>query len=164
MMFTMSCVHQTWRILLEKRAWEPRLRTKPHHLIMVMVNVNHHLGDRIELKGKVAPDAERFAVSLGQTSLDLALYFNPRFESEGDAGIIVCNLMKGGVWEEEQREPCFPFQKGQDAKMSFCFDGQQLRVTMQEDQELTFPNRLGLETISFFSVEGDIKVTSFEFK
>lgn len=48
--------------------------------------------------------------------------------------------------------------------MSFCFDGQQLRVTMQEDQELTFPNRLGLETISFFSVEGDIKVTSFEFK
>lgn len=57
-------------------------------------------------------------MSLGQTSLDLALYFNPRFESEGDAGIIVCNSMKGGVWEEEQRESCFPFQKGQDAKVS----------------------------------------------
>ncbi|XP_006038278.1 16 kDa beta-galactoside-binding lectin-like isoform X2 [Alligator sinensis] len=132
--------------------------------VIVVTHLNIQPGDHIELKGQVAPDAKSFAVNLGRSGLDLALYFNPRFESQGDAWTIVCNSLQKGEWGEEQREPRFPFQQGQEGKMTFSFDAQEMCVTLQEHLELTFPNRLGLETISFLSVEGDFKVTSLKFK
>lgn len=58
-----------------------------------------------------------FALNMGRAGSDLALHFNPRFESHGDTRIIICNSLQGGEWGEEQREPDFPFQPGQDAKV-----------------------------------------------
>lgn len=58
-----------------------------------------------------------FALNMGRAGSDLALHFNPRFESHGDTRVIICNSLQGGEWGEEQREPDFPFQPGQDAKV-----------------------------------------------
>uniref|UniRef100_A0A8C3XQD1 Galectin n=1 Tax=Chelydra serpentina TaxID=8475 RepID=A0A8C3XQD1_CHESE len=105
-----------------------------------------------------------FALNMGRAGSDLALHFNPRFESHGDARIIICNSLQAGEWGEEQREPDFPFQLGQDAKICISFDAQELTVALPGEQQLKFPNRLGLEAIEFFSVEGDFRVKSIKFK
>lgn len=44
------------------------------------------------------------------------------------------------------------------------FDAQELTVALPGEQQLKFPNRLGLEAIEFFSVEGDFRVKSIKFK
>ncbi|XP_077688940.1 galectin-1-like [Eretmochelys imbricata] len=100
----------------------------------------------------------RFALNVGRAGSDLALHFNPRFESHGDTRIIIiCNSLQGGEWGKEQREPDFPFQPGQDAKICISFDAQGLTVALGVQ-------RLGLEAIEFFSVKGDFRVKSIKLK
>ncbi|XP_074873818.1 16 kDa beta-galactoside-binding lectin-like [Carettochelys insculpta] len=131
---------------------------------MVLTHLNVQPGECIVVKGTVLPDAKRFALNMGKTSSELALHFNPRFESHGDTAVIVCNSLAAGEWGQEQREPHFPFQPGQDAKVCVSFDAQELMVTLPGEQQILFPNRLGLEAIGFFSVEGDFRVKSIKFK
>ncbi|XP_043353424.1 16 kDa beta-galactoside-binding lectin-like [Dermochelys coriacea] len=100
-----------------------------------------------------------FALNMGRAGSDLALHFNPRFESHRDARIIICNSLQGGEWGEEQQELDFPFQQGQDAKICISFDAQGLTVALWEQQP-----GLGLEAIEFFSVEGDFRVKSIKLK
>ncbi|XP_077689499.1 16 kDa beta-galactoside-binding lectin-like [Eretmochelys imbricata] len=131
---------------------------------MVLTHLKVQPGESIAVKGTVLPDAKSFALNMGRAGSDLALHFNPRFESHGDTRIIICNSLQGGEWGEEQREPDFPFQPGQDAKIHVSFDAQELTVVLPGEQQLKFPNRLGLEAIEFFSVEGDFRVKSIKFK
>uniref|UniRef100_A0A8C8RMK1 Galectin n=1 Tax=Pelusios castaneus TaxID=367368 RepID=A0A8C8RMK1_9SAUR len=125
---------------------------------MVLTHLKVQPGECIIVKGLVPPDAKSFALNMGRVNSDLALHFNPRFESHGDARTIICNSLQCGEWGQEQREPEFPFQRGQDAKICISFDAQELMVGLPGDQQLKFPNRLGLEAIEFFSVEGDFRV------
>ncbi|XP_074826817.1 galectin-1-like [Natator depressus] len=106
---------------------------------------------------KADPQPHRFVLNVGRAGSDLALHFNPRFESHGDARVIICNSLQGGEWGEEQREPDVPFQPGQDAKICISFDAQGLTVALGEQ-------RLGLEAIEFFSVKGDFRVKSIKLK
>ncbi|CAM4564099.1 unnamed protein product [Lepidochelys kempii] len=131
---------------------------------VVLTHLKVQPGESIAVKGTVLPDAKSFALNMGRAGSDLALHFNPRFESHGDTRIIICNSLQGGEWGEEQREPDFPFQPGQDAKIGISFDAQELTVVLPGEQQLKFPNRLGLEAIEFFSVEGDFRVKSIKFK
>uniref|UniRef100_A0A8C4WKT4 Galectin n=1 Tax=Gopherus evgoodei TaxID=1825980 RepID=A0A8C4WKT4_9SAUR len=137
-----------------------------------------NLGHRLVHCGKISGDGSclaqaggpslsfpsSFALNMGRAGSDLALHFNPRFESHGDTCIIICNSLQGGEWGQEQREPDFPFQQGQDAKICISFDDQELTLALPGEQQLKFPNRLGLEAIEFFSVEGDFRVKSIKFK
>uniref|UniRef100_A0A452HI56 Galectin n=1 Tax=Gopherus agassizii TaxID=38772 RepID=A0A452HI56_9SAUR len=136
----------------------------PHPQGMVLTHLKVQPGECIAVKGTVPPDAKSFALNMGRAGSDLALHFNPRFESHGDTCIIICNSLQGGEWGQEQREPDFPFQQGQDAKICISFDDQELTVALPGEQQLKFPNRLGLEAIEFFSVEGDFRVKSIKFK
>ncbi|XP_060103145.1 16 kDa beta-galactoside-binding lectin-like [Heteronotia binoei] len=120
-------------------------------------------GDSVQVKGKVLPDAKGFVVNVGQDSENLLLHFNPRFDCHGDVNTIVLNSMRDGVWGEEQRESTFPFQQGEKAEVTVSFDASELKVKLAEGQEISFPNRLGLEKIHFLSVEGDFKIKALKF-
>ncbi|XP_075774389.1 16 kDa beta-galactoside-binding lectin-like [Pelodiscus sinensis] len=131
---------------------------------MVLTHLKVQPGECIAVKGTVLPDAQRFALNMGRVASELALHFNPRFESQGDTPVVVCNSRQDGVWGEEQRAQDFPFQRGQDTKVCISFDAQELMVGLPGEQQIKFPNRLGLEAIEFFSVEGDFKIKSIKFK
>uniref|UniRef100_A0A8D0L8I8 Galectin n=1 Tax=Sphenodon punctatus TaxID=8508 RepID=A0A8D0L8I8_SPHPU len=126
---------------------------------LVLTHVNVKAGERIRVKGKVAPDAKSFALNLGRAGSDLLLHFNPRFDCHGDTRIIVCNSLSGGEWGEELREAEFPFQQGEETKPCRT----EVMVKLPGDQEIKFPNRLGLEAVQFLSVEGDFGVKSIKF-
>ncbi|XP_061475364.1 galectin-1-like isoform X2 [Rhineura floridana] len=130
---------------------------------MVFSHLSIKAGECIKLKGKVAPEAKSFAFNLGHDGSDLILHFNPRFESHGDVRTIVCNSKAGGAWGMELREAVFPFQQGEETKICVSFDGEEVTVKINGDQEIKFPNRLGLDSAEYFSVEGDIAIKSVKF-
>ncbi|XP_054845817.1 16 kDa beta-galactoside-binding lectin-like [Eublepharis macularius] len=120
-------------------------------------------GESIEVKGKILPDAKGFVVNLGKDCENLVLHFNPRFDCHGDVNTIVCNSKKEGEWGEEQRESSFPFQQGEKTEISFSFDTSELKVKLSDGQEISFPNRLGLDAMPYLSVEGDFKIKALKF-
>ncbi|XP_015267541.1 PREDICTED: 16 kDa beta-galactoside-binding lectin-like [Gekko japonicus] len=120
-------------------------------------------GESFQVKGKVLPDAKGFTVNVGKDSENLVLHFNPRFDLHGDVDTIVLNSRHDGAWGEEQRESHFPFQPGEKAEVTIVFDASEVKVKLADGHEISFPNRLGLETIHFLSVEGDFKIKALKF-
>lgn len=59
-----------------------------------------------------------FSINIGHDDDAIALHFNPRFNAHGDSNTIVCNSKQGG-WGSEHREHCFPFQQGEEFKVTF---------------------------------------------
>ncbi|KAK1150525.1 galectin-2-like [Acipenser oxyrinchus oxyrinchus] len=126
-------------------------------------NVDLKVGDKMKIKGKIADDAKRFCLDMGKDSEELGLHFNPRFHDDVDGAVIVCNSKHGGCWGSEQRDPNFPFQKGEIVKftvkvLSDCFE-----IELPSGHIVAFPNHLSLDKISYIRVKGDFKVTSFKF-
>ncbi|ETE60165.1 hypothetical protein L345_14097, partial [Ophiophagus hannah] len=67
---------------------------------------------------------------------ELALHFNPRFDSQGDVKTIICNSRTCGEWGKEIRQSAFPFQQGEEFKHGYqtwkghqCLEGLLLPVS-----------------------------------
>ncbi|XP_060126800.1 16 kDa beta-galactoside-binding lectin-like isoform X1 [Zootoca vivipara] len=130
---------------------------------MVFSHLSIKSGECIKVKGKVPPEAKSFALNLGHDDSDMILHFNPRFDCHGDVNTIVCNSKTNGQWDSELRESVFPFQQGEDTKICLSFDEEEVTVKINGDQEVKFPNRLGVNSAKIFSVEGDIAIRSVKF-
>ncbi|KAH0630476.1 hypothetical protein JD844_013528 [Phrynosoma platyrhinos] len=113
-----------------------------------------HFFSGFELLDVVPPFAS-FALNLGRDGSNLILHFNPRFESLGDVRTIVCNSKESGEWGSELRESIFPFEYGEQTKVT---------VKIDEGHEIKIPNRLGFESAEYFAVEGDISIRSVKFE
>ncbi|KAJ6657470.1 hypothetical protein lerEdw1_002405 [Lerista edwardsae] len=133
----------------------------PQSLTATQLNVQ--AGESIQVKGKILPDAKGFAVNLGKDCDNQMLHFNPRFDCHGDVNTVVCNSKQDGIWGEEERYTNFPFQQGDKFQVSFTFDASEVKVKLAEDQEISFPNHLGLETVEYLSVQGDVKMKVLKF-
>ncbi|XP_032064512.1 galectin-1-like [Thamnophis elegans] len=120
-------------------------------------------GGCIKVKGRIEVNAESFAINLGQSESDLALHFNPRFDSKGDVRTIICNSKTCGEWGMEVRQTAFPFQQGEEFKLFICFDTKQILVKMHKGEEIMFPNRLETDTVDYFSITGDVKIKAVRF-
>ncbi|KAK0137043.1 Galectin-2 [Merluccius polli] len=126
-----------------------------------MKNVNLKVGDQLRVKGFVPAGADRFIINLGTGERDLALHFNPRFQVHGMA-LVVCNDLTAGHWGEEKRQHCPVICSGQNIKMVFKLTGDRFRVELPDGQEVDFPNRRGIQVISYVSVERDLKLSALE--
>ncbi len=65
------------------------------------------------LEPSVSLSVLRFSINIGHNADAIALHLNPRFNKN----VIVCNSLQGG-WGDEHHEPCFPFQQGQEFKVT----------------------------------------------
>ncbi|XP_030630761.1 galectin-2-like [Chanos chanos] len=140
------------------------LRDEAHLVIILsqeleLKNVTLRAGDQLKVQGKINHDANRFQIELGSDVDDLALHFNPRF---GDECVLVCNSKHEGCWAEEQRDTNNPLQPGSTVKIVLKHAGNMFEVELPDGQEIQFPNREGLEVITYIRVAGDFKVTSFK--
>uniref|UniRef100_A0AAY4C3H3 Galectin n=1 Tax=Denticeps clupeoides TaxID=299321 RepID=A0AAY4C3H3_9TELE len=105
-------------------------------------------GDHLKIMGKILPGAKRFSeIELGSDSNNMALHFNPRFETEEN--VIVCNSKRDGNWGEEQRESKNPFHPGSVVKVAGDF----FEVELPNGEEIQFPNREGTDSISYVRVK-----------
>ncbi|XP_072529857.1 galectin-2-like [Salminus brasiliensis] len=128
-----------------------------------MKNVFLRAGDQLKVQGKIYADAKRFQIDLGSSSSELALHFNPRFyEDDSDRPVLVCNSRCDNIWDQEQRDTPNPFQPGSTFKVVLKHTGRLFEVKLPDGQEIEFPNRQGMEVISYIRVKGDINLTSFK--
>ncbi|XP_038639774.1 galectin-1-like [Scyliorhinus canicula] len=131
--------------------------------VLEMFDVDMKVGDTVKIKVFVDPEADRFAISLGKDDFDLALHFNPRFDDHQDGQVIVFNSKEGGEWCTEQREDSFfMFEKGECFKFSITFLGEKFEIKFP-DYVLEFSNRTSMDTMTFLSVQGDVRVKSLKF-
>uniref|UniRef100_A0A670ZJH1 Galectin n=1 Tax=Pseudonaja textilis TaxID=8673 RepID=A0A670ZJH1_PSETE len=127
------------------------------HRTGILKNLNPTTGSNKSnlVMAKVQTD---FALNLGQDDSNLAIHFNARFEALGDVKQIVCNSRSNGQWGAEVRPSIFPFQEGAEIKVR-----KNVKIKVKIDgQEISFPNRLGLNSAQYFSVDGDISILSFK--
>uniref|UniRef100_A0AAY4C3Y8 Galectin n=1 Tax=Denticeps clupeoides TaxID=299321 RepID=A0AAY4C3Y8_9TELE len=123
-------------------------------------NVVLRAGDHLKIMGKILPGAKRFQIELGSDSNNMALHFNPRFETEEN--VIVCNSKRDGNWGEEQRESKNPFHPGSVVKVRVKVAGDFFEVELPNGEEIQFPNREGTDSISYVRVKGDFQLTCFK--
>ncbi|XP_072348510.1 16 kDa beta-galactoside-binding lectin-like [Scyliorhinus torazame] len=131
--------------------------------VLEMFDVDMKVGDTVKIKVFIDPEADRFAISLGKDDLELALHFNPRFDDDQDDQVIVFNSKEDGEWCTEQREDSFfMFEKGECFKFSITFLGEKFEIKLP-DYVLEFSNRTSMDTMTFLSVQGDVRVKSLKF-
>ncbi|XP_028311926.1 galectin-2-like [Gouania willdenowi] len=131
-------------------------------MILELRNVTMTAGDELKIKGEILDDAERFQIDLGCDNDDLALHFNPRFDDDTDGHVLVFNSKTAGFWDEERRETDSPLQRGTDVKIVLRHSGDVFEVLLADGQEVQFPNRVGMDVISYISIRGDFRLTSFK--
>ncbi|XP_044036698.1 galectin-2-like isoform X2 [Siniperca chuatsi] len=124
-------------------------------------NMNLRAGDQLKVKGVILHDAERFQIDLGWDADDLALHFNPRFHDDTDGAVLVCNSKTAGCWGDEKRNYT-TLQRGTDVKIVLKLAEDVFEVELPDGQEVQFPNRDGMDAISYIKIAGDFKLTSFK--
>ncbi|KAG5854002.1 hypothetical protein ANANG_G00032840 [Anguilla anguilla] len=130
---------------------------------MEVKNMSFKAGTELKITGVPKSDAASFAINVGQSEDRIALHFNPRFDCHGDHCTIVCNSKQDGCWNSEHRESNFPFQQGEEFKVSISFDNDQFRIKLSNGHVFHFPNRLGDDKYKHITIDG-ARITSFKIK
>ncbi|KFQ36379.1 Galectin-2, partial [Mesitornis unicolor] len=121
-------------------------------------NLDMKTGNSLKIKGKISDDTDGFSINLGSSSSDLAFHFNPRFNEP----VIVCNSRCSSAWQAEQRENHLCFSKGSTTKIIIEMLADKFQVKLPDGHEVKFPNRHSYSKISYLSVKGGFRVTSFK--
>ncbi|XP_074682696.1 galectin-2 isoform X1 [Strix aluco] len=121
-------------------------------------NLDMKTGDTLKVKGKISDDADSFSINLGCSSSDLALHFNPRFNES----VIVCNSRCSKAWQAEHRDNHLCFSKGSTIKVIIEMLADKFQVKLPDGHEVEFPNRHCYDKISYMSIKGGFRVTSFK--
>ncbi|TRZ01335.1 hypothetical protein DNTS_022007 [Danionella cerebrum] len=132
-------------------------------MVFTLKDMSFKAGTELKISGKVKPGCDAFAINIGHDSDNIALHFNPRFHHEGDTNTIVCNSNQGG-WGSEHREHCFPFQQGEEFKLSITFNQETFYIKLNDGTMMSFPNRFGDDAFRHVHVTGDIKVSGIKMK
>ncbi|XP_071987750.1 galectin-1-like [Engystomops pustulosus] len=121
---------------------------------VVLNNLGLTPGHCVEIKGFIPPDCKGFAINLGENASNYLLHFNPRFDLHGDVQKIICNSKEANAWGSEQREDFFPFQQGAETSICFEYQADKIIVKLSSGEEISFPARMALTSVSFLSLEG----------
>uniref|UniRef100_A0A8C4YCS0 Galectin n=1 Tax=Gopherus evgoodei TaxID=1825980 RepID=A0A8C4YCS0_9SAUR len=88
---------------------------------------------------------------------DIALHFNPRFDS-GDK--IVFNSFQHGKWAKEEYKHEMPFRKGQHFEMVFSITPEGYRIMVNGAPCYEFRHRIPPERVQVVDVDGDLELQS----
>ncbi|KAF1474669.1 Galectin-2, partial [Pygoscelis antarcticus] len=121
-------------------------------------NLGMKPGDTLKVKGKISDDCDGFSINLGCRVSDLALHFNPRFNES----VIVCNSKCSDAWQAEHRDHHLCFSRGSSTKIIIEMLAEKFQVKLSDGHTVQFPNRHYYRTISYMSIRGGFRVTSFK--
>ncbi|XP_067088722.1 beta-galactoside-binding lectin-like isoform X1 [Osmerus mordax] len=127
-------------------------------------NMSFKVGQTLTITGVPNPEAAKFAINIGHSAEDIALHLNPRFDAEGDERQVVCNSFQAENWCEEIRDGGFPFNQGEEFKISITFTKEEFLVNLTDGSEIHFPNRHGDEKYKFIFFEGEARIQGIEIK
>ncbi|KAJ1347763.1 GLT [Parelaphostrongylus tenuis] len=116
-------------------------------------------GQRITLYG--IPKGERWNLDLLGKGGDILFHFNPRFKEKH----IVRNSCKGGVWNKEEREGPFPFEKERGFNLTIENEPYSIQLFVNDERVGTFAHRTENPDHDYIGmrVDGNIEVTNIDF-
>ncbi|XP_053195382.1 galectin-2-like [Scomber japonicus] len=131
---------------------------------MKIIDMSFKEGHELKIRVKPKDDCDFFSINIGHDSDNIALHFNPRFDSGGVTNTIVCNSMSGGCWGDEERDENFPFSRGEESKFYINYNNEQFYIKLPDGSMMNFPNRLGDVKYKYIDVIGDAKLIGIKMK
>ncbi|XP_035516391.1 lectin, galactoside-binding, soluble, 2b [Morone saxatilis] len=117
-------------------------------------------GHEFKVRIKPKDDCSSFAINIGHDAENIAMHFNPRFETNN----IVFNSLSGGCWGDELHEGNFPFVRGEECKFHITYNYEQFSIRLPNGSVLNFPNRLGDVKYKYFDVSGEARIIGIKIK
>ncbi|XP_037647095.1 beta-galactoside-binding lectin-like [Sebastes umbrosus] len=131
------------------------------------INVNNtsfESGQTLTVVGVPNSDATNFTMNIGPDEKDITMHISSRFGAHGVNNEVVYNSFHNGEWGLERREGGFPFHHGKEFKIVVQFTPTEFLVTLTDGSEIHFPNRMDEKKCTVISLEGDVRITSFQIK
>uniref|UniRef100_A0A8C7UEE4 Galectin n=1 Tax=Oncorhynchus mykiss TaxID=8022 RepID=A0A8C7UEE4_ONCMY len=123
-----------------------------------------HEGKTITVTGRVLPGAQRFHVNLqcgSRGNPDIALHFNPRYDSFLD--VVICNTMQHSKWGSEEREYFAPMTRGANFTLMFLVNKDSYSIIVNGALFMEYLHRLSFSRVDTISVDGGVEVQSIAF-
>ncbi|XP_029483991.1 galectin-9-like isoform X2 [Oncorhynchus nerka] len=123
-----------------------------------------HEGKTITVTGRVLPGAQRFHVNLqcgSRGNPDIALHFNPRYDSFLD--VVICNTMQHSKWGSEEREYFATMTRGANFTLMFLVNKDSYSIIVNGALFMEYLHRLSFSRVDTISVDGGVEVQSIAF-
>lgn len=119
----------------------------------------------VKVKGRVPPDAVRFAVNyqLGPTLNprdDIAIHISPRIPD----GFITRNHIMAMSWGIEENEGPMCIQPGQEFEILLLCDRPCYKIAINGRHFAEFAHRLPYEKVTHLVIDGDVEVHSISYE
>ncbi|EYC09182.1 hypothetical protein Y032_0062g3400 [Ancylostoma ceylanicum] len=107
------------------------------------------------------PKGDRWNLDLLGRGGDILFHFNPRFKDKQ----IVRNSYKGGIWNKEEREGPFPFEKEHGFDLTIQNEPYSIQIFVNNERIGTFEHRTQNPTEDYIGmrIDGDVEMTNIEF-
>ncbi|XP_035262204.1 galactose-binding lectin l-1-like [Anguilla anguilla] len=115
-------------------------------------------GMELKVNGVFDDNPERNSINVGHTYEDIALHVDIRFNSGNDKRQLITNSKASGKWQEELKDPRFPFTAGKAFQVSIVFNFDTFDIYLPDGQVVHFPNRLGDQEYKYIFFVGDATV------
>ncbi|XP_064201777.1 congerin-2-like isoform X6 [Anguilla rostrata] len=127
-------------------------------------NICFKPGMEMKVTGVPKPNAARFAINVCDSKDNVALHFDARIDSAGDQRVIVLNTRKDGQWQNGVKDWNFPFDWGQQFKMTITFADNSFYINLHNGDVLEFPSRLAGKQYDSIRFHGDVTINGLFMK
>ncbi|XP_042573224.1 galectin-9-like isoform X2 [Cyprinus carpio] len=114
----------------------------------------------ITVCGRVLPDANRFHVDL-QNGSDVALHFNPRYNS---GGYVIINSRMNGVWGEEKNKSQTSFPRGQLFALQILVTLSSYQISTNRESFSEFKHRIPFSYAEQICIDGKVELSLVAFQ
>ncbi|XP_030633134.1 galectin-9-like [Chanos chanos] len=122
-------------------------------------------GKSIIVSGRVLPGANRFHVNLqcgSRSGADVALHFNPRYDSSSP--YVVTNTYQGSKWGSEERTYQAPIPAGSPFTLMILAELNSYKISLNGAHLMEYRHRLPFTMVDTIFVDGMVEVNSIAFQ
>ncbi|XP_072557565.1 galectin-9-like isoform X1 [Paramormyrops kingsleyae] len=122
-------------------------------------------GKTITITGKVKENAKRVHVNLqcgSWAEADVALHFNPRFDSH--PAYVVLNTYRNSAWGAEERKYEAPFPRGSTFTLTIMVSPDKYKLMANGNHFMEFNHRIPFGQVDTIAVDGGVELASISFQ